>query len=344
MSWRERATFLGGHRKTGTTLLLNLFDGHPQLCTFPPDSGFFYGYYPPYEAGQYSDEEKKSRIIDVMYGNLRNNLERLEAWQGRSLPLDALSRRFLERMEGVPCTARHLLLEAVSAFRDTVGTPAEHRVERWVEKTTSTEIYASAVFEWFPDARFIHLVRDPRDNFGSLKSGWQARYQDYNDRIETLLQSLLDRGGLGLKLAALNAERFGDHRYRVVRFEDLTRDPEAVMRSLASFLGIAFDEVLLKPTFLGVPWQGNNFDGLKFDRASDVNVGRWRERIDDHEAKVIEFHLAESMARWGYEPAFSRDEQIDAAMKHYKWFNFAQRFSVVSDADTYAAASSKPGN
>ena len=333
--WRDEATFICGHRKSGTTLLLSLFDAHPELCVFPPDSGFFYAYFPIHETGDYSDEEKKSRIINVMYRNLRDELENLEAWQDRDFPFDRLSSRFLERMEGEPCSARNLLREAVLAYDDIVRSSTDACPKRWMEKTTSTEIYASEVFSWYPGTRCIHLIRDPRDNYASLKSGWAARYRDQNDTVERLLQSALDRGGLGLKLARPNAERYGRDRYRVVRFEDLTAEPEPVMRELCEFLGISYDDILLKPTYYGLPWRGNNFDGLKFDRPSAANVGRWKSRIDEHEAKVIEFYCGEDMARWGYEPVFSRDEQIDAAMEHYKWFNFAQRFSVVSRADTY---------
>jgi hypothetical protein len=338
MHWQDNATFLCGHRKSGTTLLLNLFDSHPQMCVFPPDSGFFYGYYPPHEMGDYSDDERKSRVIDVMYGNFRRNLDDLEAWKGRSFPYEKLSERFLARMESVPCDSQTLLLQAICAYRDVTGTPPENQLRRWVEKTTSTEIYASVVFDWFPQAKVIHMVRDPRDNFGSLKSGWAARYRQQNDTIERLLQSMIDRGGLGMKLALLNAERFGPRRYRVIRYEDLTTRPEPMMRELCQFLEIDHDEILLKPTFYGLPWKGNNFDGLKFDAPSAINVGRWRQRISDHEARVIEFHFAESMAQWGYEPAFSRGEQIDAAMEHYKWLNFNQRFAMTTGVDTFQKA------
>lgn len=337
MSWQENATFIGGHRKSGTTLLLNLFDSHPQLCVFPPDSGFFYGYYPPYDGPEHSVSDKLQRVIDVMYGNFRRDLEKLEAWHGE-FAYGRLEQRFRDRMVAKVCTAPSLLLEAICAYQEIAAPAPEHQLRRWLEKTTSTEIYASEVFNWFPQARFIHVVRDPRDNFGSLKSGWSARYQQQNDSIERLLQSMLDRGGLGMKLARLNAERFGPKRYRVVRYEDLTTEPERVMRDLCLFLEIDFDDILLKPTYYGLPWRGNNFDGLKFDRASSVNVGRWRDRITDHEAKVIEFHFSESMAECGYEPAFSRDEQIDAAMQHYKWFNFTQLFSITTGVDTFQKA------
>lgn len=334
MQWQENATFIGGHRKSGTTLLLSLLDAHPQLCVFPPDSGFFYGYYPPYDGPEHSTDEKVQRVIDVMYGNFRRDLERLETSDGR-FPHERLEQCFRERMASTPCTAANLLREAILAFHEVGGRPEEPGLRRWVEKTTSTEIYASEVFAWFPQARFIHVIRDPRDNFGSLKSGWNARYRHQNDTIERLLQSMIERGGLGMKLARLNADRFGPERYRVVRYEDLTANPEAIMRELCPFLGIDFDGILLKPTYYGHPWRGNNFDGLKFDRASDVNVGRWSERITDHEAQVIEFHFSAEMALWGYEPVFSRDQQIDAAMRHYKWSNFAQRFSITSGVDTF---------
>ena len=48
----------------------------------------------------------------------------------------------------------------------------------WVEKTTSSEFYATEIIKWFPNAKFIHLIRDPRDNFASLKSGWEERYKN----------------------------------------------------------------------------------------------------------------------------------------------------------------------
>lgn len=339
-AWQDRPTFLCGHRKSGTTLLLCLFDAHPQLCVFPPDSGFFYAYYPIFDGDKHTDEEKKRRIIDVMYRNFRDEFDELPALSDRSILIDKMEQRFIERMENRFCTSPVLLREAVLAFHDVFRRSGTTDTRRWMEKTTSTEIYASEVFQWYPQGKWIHLIRDPRDNFGSLKSGWGARYKDQNDETRRLLQSAVERGGLGLKLAKLNERRFGSQRYRVVRFEDLTANPESVMRGLAEFLDIDYDPCLQQPTFCGAPWRGNNFQGLQFDQPSAVNVGRWRERIDDHEAKVIEFHCGREMADWGYEPAFATDEQIDAAMQHYKWHNFAQIYSVSSGTETYAPVES----
>ncbi|MCJ8345483.1 hypothetical protein MJH12_08080, partial [bacterium] len=64
-------------------------------------------------------------------------------------------------------------------------------------------------------------------------------------------------------------------------------------------------------------------------------VNRWKERIDDHEAKVIEFYGSELMRKWGYDLSFSQKESSEAASKHYKWHNFSQFYSSGGIAETY---------
>jgi hypothetical protein len=137
-----------------------------------------------------------------------------------------------------------------------------------------------------------------------------------------LLQSLIDRGGLGLRMAALNEEVLGPDRYLVVRFEDMTANPAEWLGKIADFMGIDYHPALEVPTVNGVPWPGNNFEGLKFQGLSAVNVGRWPERTERWEAAVIEGHLGDVMERWGYDLATSSAERARACAEHYKWFNF----------------------
>ena len=44
-------------------------------------------------------------------------------------------------------------------------------------------------------------------------------------------------------------------------------------------LNIEFSEVLLTPTVMGKSTKGNNFDGEKFYKISNKNVGRFEKRI-----------------------------------------------------------------
>ncbi|MBZ0265986.1 sulfotransferase [bacterium] len=329
--------FLCGHRKTGTTLLLSLFDNHPNLVTFPPDSGFFYAWYPKYASDEFTREQKIQRIIDTMYYNLKQDLKKLEAYQG-GFEFEALNEHFRSRMEGKPADPGRLIEEAILAYGDIVIENDPSEIKGWVEKTTSTEIYAGELFNWFPNAKVIHLLRDPRDNYSSLKSGWQARYSKQADSIERIRQSMIDRGLLGMKMAAVNQEIYGAEQYKVVRFEDLTTKPMEVLQEICEFTGVDRTESMLFPSYMGLPWKGNNFDGLKFEAISPVNVGRWRQRIEPEEAHLIEFHFEPEMHRWGYELSSTADQRSSAAREHYKWHNFAQEYSVHKKANTYSKA------
>ncbi len=336
-TWQDSPLILCGHRKSGTTMLLSLLDNHPQLVTFPPDSGFFYAWYPTYNSDSFTRDEKIQRVIDTMYYNFRLDLEKLEAWDS-VFDYESLNKRLRARMEDVEAAPENLLREAIIAWGEATGQAAHHDLKGWVEKTTSTEIYASEVLEWYPNAKMVHVIRDPRDNYSSLKSGWQARYSEQADSIERIRQSMIDRGLLGMKMATQNHKIYGEERYMTIRFEDLTADPRKQMQKIAEFASLEFDESMLFPTYMGLPWKGNNFDGLKFEGVSAVNVGKWKKRIDPEEAYLIEFHFEEELIRWGYEIESTQRQRVDAAREHYKWANFAQQYTVLSGANTYDKA------
>lgn len=327
-SLMDQATFIGGHRKSGTTLLICLLDSHPELATLPIDSGFFYGIYPPYYISDCSLSQKKKKVIDFVFkGKLKQEIDYINTETTADFPFEDLNRTFCRKVDMGSGSPKEILEAMVSAFIEVAPIPKEIN-KRWVEKTTSSEIYAIDIFNWYPKAKFIHVIRDPRDNFASLKSGWHEKYSKANDGLERLLQSLIDRGKYGMQLAQYNKSLFGEDKYFILKFEDLAGYPEKTMKSLAKFLCIEFDEILLKPTVCGNLWKGNNFDGKTFDSVSDQNVNKWMDRISHHEAKVIEFHFRDLMDQYGYKQQYSLKEQVNSAKEHYKWFNYTQIYSI----------------
>jgi hypothetical protein len=332
-AWLNKPVFICGHRKTGTTMLLALFDNHPELVVFPPDSGFFYDVHPRYSTADYTPEQRRDRVAEVMIRNLAYEYSLLPEAERQDLEsrLDELRGTYLDLAGGTDSSSPRLLQALIEAFNRVYQHAAAP--VGWMEKTTSTEIYAAEVKAWFPEAKFIHVLRDPRDNWASLKSGWTARYQHFNDEMDRLMQSLIDRGRTGMAMARDNASALGKDCYHVIRFEDLVSDPKRHMAALCEFIGVGSFDQLMTPTVSGKLWRGNNFDGLSFDRPSAVNVGRWRERITPEEAALVEFHFADLMAPFGYEPETSAADRIDAARRHYQWHNFAQLYSAATTKD-----------
>jgi len=99
-------------------------------------------------------------------------------------------------------------------------------------------------FEVYPDGRLISLVRNPKTWFPFGSTHWPDSYSDvgraageWNESAQAILW---------------NKERYGD-RVCLIKFEDLVSQTEAVMRYLADFLAIEFNDILLVPTFNKFP-------------------------------------------------------------------------------------------
>ena len=103
-------------------------------------------------------------------------------------------------------------------------------------------------FEVYPDGRLISLVRDPKNWFPAVRRHWPRRYEDVSQAVS----QWNERAGAAL----WNKERYGDL-FCLIRFEDLVSNTETVMRYLANFLGIEFDDILLVPTFNTLPLETN---------------------------------------------------------------------------------------
>jgi hypothetical protein len=311
--------FVCGHRKSGTTLLANLLDGHPQLSVYPVDLALLYAYFPEFIRRHCDAGERQARLRQILFDDLRRRLD------PAALDIDALERRFFAGLSEDDLGRLDALIpRLMSAFEGVTGASGA----RWgVFKETSIEIYAAEILDWFADARFIHLVRDPRDNFAALAAGVDGYYSRMGEDHNRTLASLLNRVRTGFRMARRNRAQFGEERYLILRFEDLTTAPKSSMHGVADFLGIDFTPSLLAPTVLGRPTGGNAFDGIAAYEVNARNVDRWRERIAPEDAQVIEFHLGEDMAEFGYETAYDYREQARAAAEFYKWQNYTYFYS-----------------
>jgi len=316
-------TFVCGHRASGGGLLISLLDYHPELLVYPDESKFFYLFYPIMLETNASTIEKiqcvKSKILEFTRAILVEKCSATNNHFDYSSFVTNFERNISDTSEW-----HNYLTAIIQAYADASPQP-KNQLIRWVERTTSSEIYAHEINKCFPNCKFIHNIRDPRDNYASLKSRWhnKLRYLSDTTTLESLRQSCIERGKLGMEMGITNHTIFGEEKYIFSRYEDIVTDNANALKIIAEFLGIDADRFSHSPTFCGLPWGGNNFDKQKFDNVSSVQVGRWKERIDDHEAALIEFHFKDLMVYFGYKLEYSEAQQVEAAQKHYIWLNYS---------------------
>jgi len=170
------------------------------------------------------------------------------------------------------------------------------------EKTPAHIGWVETLFDWYPDARVIHMVRDPRGVFVSelrRRSG-HAVTMPYRwlVRVPVLMRAFILLEVTWAWAAAVSrhrtlTRRFPD-RYRIVRFEDLVRTPEATIGEVCAFLGVALEPKMLQQKVVS---KGSNLGQAGFDAGA---ADRWQTSISPRDDRLIRRLLGRRLHEMGY--------------------------------------------
>lgn len=309
---------LTGHRKSGTSLFHALFDGHSAVNVYPVDLSVLYAFYPAWSVPKYSRQQKIERLSMVLRKATTSvHGKRVSALIDR-FNIDEFLNHVLERFVPVESDRPSQILSCVAeSFCAYAGLDESLP---FLFKETSQTVNFTGMLEDDIDIVAVQLVRDPRDNYAAIKAGVPGYYQKMGESERESLASVLNRAKMDLELALVK-QQYTPERFVALRFEDLVARPDQEMRTIMSKLNIPWEDSLLQPTRLGEMYAGNSHDGLKFKEVSNVNVGRWRTRISDYEACVIEAWMRHVMGRWNYELCYTNAEHASALEKFYAWYN-----------------------
>lgn len=162
---------------------------------------------------------------------------------------------------------RERLLAAIRERRqDNTGQPAGDRPLRFLEKTPKNALRIPFFHRLFPDARFVFLWRDPRENISSIMEAWRAgswvtypSLPGWDGPWSLLLppQWQLQRGRPLEEIAAWqwdSANRYiGDdlaalprEAWTVVRYDELRDSPRTTVGRVCAFLDMDVDDGLAR--------------------------------------------------------------------------------------------------
>lgn len=318
----DRSTLLiGGHRKSGTSVLHSLFDGHDEIYAPPHDLNILYAFYPGWTSENISRDKQEKRLKRVTiadwkplylkaFGNL-DQYNALELYINSNIQTYDLSNP----------------VEVLDFIISALWNSVPDSVNKLIVKETSTELHVPWLFQGMPELQFLHLIRDPRDNYSALAAGQKNYYEKLGDDSLGTLTSTIIRYKLGIHSLSWNKKEYGKKKYRSLRFEDLTSNPTQEMKDIASWLGVAWSDVLTMPTRGSNTYMGNSHDGKVFSGLSSENVNRWKERISLEEAAVLEHVLSREMNILGYKREINEAYAAKCASEWYAQMNFKYFFS-----------------
>jgi len=210
--------FVVGMNGSGTTMLLDHLDSHSLIYGFKDETRIL-----PYymlnvrKYGDLGDDQCLGRL----WNDMRCAFPFWKANNEECVPLPA------DWRERGPTPA--FIFDAIlSWFAAKAGKSI------WCEKTPMHALHVAAIAEALPSARFIHIIRDGRDCAASFERRWR-----YNSRVS------MQRWKDTVRSARRQARGLEDNRYMEVRFEELTSQPEIVLRGVCDFLGVAFEQGVL---------------------------------------------------------------------------------------------------
>lgn len=298
--------FIVGVSRSGTTLVKNILNASSTVGI--ATENHYLGHLIPGEGarhvfrrfGDLSDDRNVERLVDFVYANGMATASRLRGmsrqwrWTVRNVARD----EFLRRVLASDRSERAIFTVLLEVYADKKGKQIKG------EKTPAHVRYVDTLFQWYPGARLIHMIRDPR---GIYVSELRRRTQT----PETLPYRLLGRVPRLLALAVLlettlvwaesiwrlrrHRERYAPN-YLGLRFEDLVARPESEVRRVCAFVGIPFEPAMLEQDV--VSW-GQRLGQRGIDRGA---AERWRDSIGPLADRWLRFWFGSRMRALGYRP------------------------------------------
>lgn len=273
----EHAFFVVGCGRSGTSLLQAMLSCHPEVI-LPVETKFF---------SVVAPGQPEARDAAAAWAHAQRY------WWVREMGLNEERVLAVAGASGLG-TWPGVFVGMLTAFRE------RHGRARVGEKSPGHVRHVAELADWFPRARFIHIVRDPRAVCLSfLNADFAGKHLARHIRA---WRNAID-------LHRREAARMPKERYAIVRYEDLVRDPEPELRRLCGVLGLEFHPVMLDPSKREHKGFGDRQAQHMANTLKPVftsSIEKWRTEMRAEHVALVEHALAEPMRELGYELSGAR--------------------------------------
>ncbi|MDK2909953.1 MAG: hypothetical protein PWR20_1520 [Bacteroidales bacterium] len=280
--------FIIGRPRSGTTLIRTLLDAHPNVIVPPeypviPDLFNRLGAYPHWNASN------KAKLLETF-----KKPQTFNFWNYEYLRIDEQTLSLdITKLQG--CIPLHKVLKLFYYHSQSVFPKQE--LQLLGDKNPVYALYTPRLMKWFPDAKFLFITRDYRDNFLSMrKFEWEAPHPV----LQAWRWKYITRMMLKLKEAYPT-------RILMFRYEDLVTHPEEKLQQICTFLEIPFIPAMLN--FHKKAGDGFSFIDretlLKYHESliqpiNTSSIGRWKEKLTSREIQLMDVTVGEYAGKAGY--------------------------------------------
>ena len=277
-----------GVSRSGTTLLRVILDRSPGIAI--PDESFFV----PLLARRHGRTVAAERFLDDVA-----RIPTIRAWGLR--PADVEPRIRAGMRTGAAIAA------IFETYAERAGKPC------WGDKTPMYMRHLELLESLFPDARYVHLVRDGRDAALSFLEMPEGTFTRTWAHPETPAQFACLWGKEVSDACALG-RRVGSGRYHEIRYEELVTDPDGVVAGICEFAEIPFEpDMLAYAEAVDVSEKPHQ---QRLLRPPTAGVRSWRDDMSSEDIAAFEAVAGNVLRELGYDVTSSGSSARAAVTRH----------------------------
>jgi len=267
--------FLLGFERSGTTLLSQILNAHPQVIS-PPENLFLLQFYNAYK----NKTQWQRKDIDFLVDNI--------LWEGmKSMHLWGVEPQHLKQAlyPLLPNTNYSSIVKVIYTQFQLVKEKPD--LQMIVDKNNPFAFHFDKLQSLFPKAKFIFLVRDYRGVFLSRKEK-KVFYKSKDAYIS------------GLLWKEINEKIYHNLKNKlIIKYEDLVHDPQTVLQNICTYLEIAYDEGMFDYQHNLNQLLNSNKDkqskkmmeyiGASLFKPIDKNLAdKWQHHLSEQEVEVLD--------------------------------------------------------
>lgn len=308
----DKPIFIGGLWRSGTSLMRAVIASHPEVAIIEYDLKLWTLFY--------IDSLLRDLRSTAAQEHLVDRVLRQRKVKKMTVPLER--EQILARIRQHEYVDHGVVIgEILREYARQLGR------SRWGLKTPQNEFVTDELFAAYPGAKFVQMIRDPRDVLAS-----SAKWFKKGDRDALRTRFLWQRS---VELSQRNMALYPDS-YIAVRYEDLVTEPEQWVRRICDVLEIEFvPEMLTMRQFPRSASANTSYGDVPTSVMTKAPVGRYTKHLTPVETAF--FHPV--VQRYGYPiedvMLTSEDKAVLKQMERRAAFDRTQR-AILSRLDTGA--------
>lgn len=195
-------------------------------------------------------------------------------------------------------------------------------VDRWIDSTPTNIPHMLRISRDFPEARFIHIIRDARDVALSLDKRQWSRPLPW-DRQRSLLAAGLYWEWI-VRKGRKNGSVLGP-KYMEVRYEELVEQPQPPLERIGKFLQHELDYARIQETSVGSVKKPLTAFKEDLKEGRFTPVGRWKDKFPPDQLVWFERLVGNYLQELGYtlsRPADGTEHSFEVRKMRWIYSNF----------------------